>query len=83
MRKSMKSVLKKRCFGEKGEQSEGKLISMTTMRRSCYRNWGRIQEMEYSLKNGRISMRGKIKNRHEKRISNNKFFHVVGLTSRI
>ena len=43
----MKSVLKKRCLGEKGEQSEGKLVSMTTMRRSFYRNWGRIQEMEY------------------------------------
>ena len=56
MRKSMKSVLKKRCFGEKGEQSEGKLISMTTMRRSFYRNWRRIQETEDSLKNGRISI---------------------------
>ena len=52
MKKSMKSVLKKRCFGEKGEQSEGKLISMTSMRRSLYRNWGRIQEMEDALKMG-------------------------------
>ena len=89
MKKSMKSVLKKRCFGEKGEQSEGKLISMTSMRRSFYRNWGRIQEMEDSLKNGRISIvflhsiSGKIKNRHVRKISNDKFFRLVVLTSRI